>query len=113
MGLDVGRVDRSRSIHAPRAGQGINDMGQNSLTAPAIEVIIDRRVRPVDLRAIAPARTTTQHMDDAADHPAIIGPMRPALPPRKQRLDPPPLPIAQPAVPLAIDWAGDGVTRLR
>lgn len=96
MGFDVGRVDRSRSIHARRARQGIKDIGPDALTAPAIEAIVDRRVRPVDFRAITPAGPTTQHVDDTADHPAIIDPMRPAAPSRQQRLDPLPLRIAQP-----------------
>src|SRR5712671_248184 len=35
-------------------------------------------------------------MQDAADHPAVIHPMRPLAPPRQQGLKPKPLRIAQP-----------------
>jgi hypothetical protein len=80
MGLDVGGIDRGRSVDARQTRQSIKDIGPNPLTAPAIEAIVDRRVRPVDLRAITPARPTAQHVNDAANHPAIINPTRPAPP---------------------------------
>ena len=96
MGLDVGRIDRARSVHAGRSRQGVEYAGPYPLPAPAIEAIVDRRVGPVDLRAIAPARPTAQHMDDAADHPTIIDAMGSLTASGQQRLDPLPLRIAQP-----------------
>jgi hypothetical protein len=37
-----------------------------------------------------------QHVHDAADHPTVVDPVRPAATARQQRLDPRPFPIAQP-----------------
>ena len=76
MGFDVAGVHRDRSVHASRSGQGVKNARPNSLTAPAIEAVVDRRVGAIDFRAIAPARPGFQHVHDAANHATIIYPMR-------------------------------------
>jgi hypothetical protein len=79
----------------------VKDIGPDSLTDPAVEAIVNRRVRPIHFRAIAPARPTAHHVDDISDYPAIIDPMQSASPSRQQRFNPPPLRIAQPITCLA------------
>jgi hypothetical protein len=51
-----------------------------TLAAPAVEAIVDRRVRAIDRRAVPPGRARAQHMDNAADDPAIIDTVRPRRP---------------------------------
>src|SRR5258708_2728010 len=96
MRLDVGTVDRGGADDTGAAGHRGEHRQPNALAAPAIEAIVNRGVRPVLGRAVAPPRTGAQHMQDAADHPAVIHPMRPLAPPRQQGLKPKPLRIAQP-----------------
>ena len=43
-----------------------------SALGPAIEPIVDRRVRTVVGRTIAPARTALQHVNDTADNASIV-----------------------------------------
>jgi len=45
---------------------------------------------------VAPARSRTQHMDDPADHTAVIHPMRAAPTTWQQRLKPLPFRVAEP-----------------
>ena len=66
-----------RSERPGGSGQRIKDISPDPLTAPAIEAIVDRRVRPIDFRTITPARPTSQHVNNPADHAAIIDPMSP------------------------------------
>jgi hypothetical protein len=47
-------------------------------------------------RAVAPATAALKNMQDAADHPTVVGPFLAAHIGRKQRLDPLPLIVAQP-----------------
>src|SRR6185437_16563761 len=96
MDFDVSRIDGGRSVHPGGSRQRIKDIGPDPLTAPAIEAIIDRRVRSVDFRAITPARPTSEHIDDPADHTAIVDAMSPFPPPWQQRFYPPPFRIAEP-----------------
>src|ERR1700722_16155140 len=63
---------------------------------PAAKAIVDCRRRPVDGRAILPATASFQNVNDAADHPPIIGPSGSRLVLRKRRLNGSPLRLAQP-----------------
>ena len=96
MGFDVRRVDRHRADPASGAGQRIEDIRPDALSAPAVEAIIDRRVRAVVWRTISPPRTTSQHMQDATDDAPIIDPVRAAPATRHQRLNPFPFRIGKP-----------------
>ena len=80
----MGAVDRRRADDPGRAGQCLEHLKPNALPAPAVEAVIDRRVRPVFRRAIAPPRTRTQHLHDAADHTAIVHTARTSAPARQQ-----------------------------
>src|SRR5258707_15140762 len=97
MRLDMGGVDRpSPTPDAALPCQSLEDREPDTLLAPAVVAIVDRRVGSVGHRAVAPAGPGSQHMDDPADHPTIIHPMRstPAL--RQQRLDLRPTSVVQP-----------------
>ena len=74
MCLDVGRVDCSAAPDTAHAGQRLEDIEPDTLLAPAMIAIVDRRVRSIGCRAIPPSRASPQHVDDPADDPAIIHP---------------------------------------
>src|SRR3954454_6285129 len=89
-------VDRGRAKETCAAGERLEDVQPNALPAPTIEAVVDRRIGAVFRGAITPARTRTQHVNDAADHPPVIDPVRTAAATRKQRLDPLPFLVSQP-----------------
>jgi hypothetical protein len=76
--LDVGAVDGDRADDAGRAGQSLEHLKPDTLPAPTVEAVVDRRVRPVFRRAVSPAGATSQHVHDAADNAAIIHTVRTA-----------------------------------
>lgn len=78
------------------SGQGFEDVVPDPLPAPAVETVIDRRVRPVLNRAIPPSRTRLEHVHDARKHAAIIHPPRTPSSPGKVRFDPSPRVVVQP-----------------
>src|SRR6185437_341708 len=82
MSFDVRAVDRREPVNAAMPGQRLENGKPPALAAPAIEAVVDGRVRPVGHRTVAPARPGTQHMHDPADYPTIIDPMRAARRPR-------------------------------
>src|ERR1700730_1297888 len=98
--LDVRAVDCCRAVDAAVTGQRLENLKPQPLPAPAIEAVVDRRVRAIGSRTIAPPRARAQHVHDPADNAPIINPMRTASTARQQRLDPSPLRIAQPRNPL-------------
>jgi hypothetical protein len=55
---------------------------------PQYETIVDRRVRAIPRRTVAPAAAALQHMQDAADHSPVIHPVLTAHVRRKQRRNP-------------------------
>src|SRR5438067_96138 len=78
---------------------------------PAIEAIVDGRVRAVFTRTIAPSRTRLQHVNDAADDAPIVVPFRPRQSRRQMRFDTRPLSIIQPKQPLAHSLAPESTPR--
>src|SRR5258708_38443260 len=94
--LDGGAVDGGAGVDAAVAGQGLEDAMPDALTAPAVEAGIDRRVRPVLHRAIAPPRARLQHVDNTAQNPAVIHVTSALAAPGKMRLDPSPSLVVQP-----------------
>ena len=93
--FDRGAVDRTCVIR-----DGLDQRREKSLpqatSAPAVEPIIDRRMRPVDGRAVLPATAAALDMKDATDDPSIILPPRPRIDLRQQRINRRPRLIAQP-----------------
>lgn len=72
MRLDRSGVDRQGHAIISAVGQRREDSLPTSALGPAIEAIVDRRVRTIFGRAIAPARAALQHVYDAADDAPII-----------------------------------------
>ena len=87
----------------PAASELAEQVLPNAALGPSNKAIVDRRVRTVFRRAIAPAAAGLQNMDDAADHPPIILARRPTHIGWKMRRYTPPLPLAQPEQVLAHD----------
>lgn len=76
MSFNRGRVERKRDGIFAGLGQRFKDRAPSSALCPTIEAIVDRRVRPVFRRTIAPPRTRLQHLNDAADNAPIVVPIR-------------------------------------
>src|ERR1700740_465503 len=71
MRFDRGGVDgQSHAVLA--AGERLKDRLPMSALGPAIKAIVDRRVRTIVWRAIAPACAALKHVNDTADNPSII-----------------------------------------
>jgi hypothetical protein len=96
MSFDRGRVEGQYKFIFARLGQGFKYGAPSSALGPTIEAIVDRRVRAVFARAIAPSRPRLQHVNDAADDAPIVIPLRPRQPRRKMGSDTRPLPVTQP-----------------
>ena len=96
MSLDRGGVERQGDGFLAQFRQGLEDRTPSSPLGPAIEAIVDRGVRAVFIRAIAPTRPRLQHMNDAADDAPIVLALRPRQSCRQVRLDARPLPSVQP-----------------
>ena len=84
------------SVRSATRGKFPEQVFPDAAPSPTHKAIIDRRRRTVLGRAIAPATAAFQHMDDAADHTAIVRPRDAPDIRRQVRLNPLPLLIAQP-----------------
>ena len=94
--LDMRAVDQHFGGRATRRRQRLEHLAPDALGRPADIAVVERLGRAVDRRRILPPATRLQHVDDAADHPPVIDPQHPARLVRQQRLQPRPLPVAQP-----------------
>ena len=113
MSFDRGRVERQRDGIFAELGQRFKDCAPSSALGPAIEAIVDGRVRAVFTRTIAPSRTRLQHVNDAADYAPIVVPLRPRQSSRQMRFDTRPLPIIQPEQTLTHSLAPESTRRLQ
>ncbi|MHC2584537.1 hypothetical protein ACVI1J_003280 [Bradyrhizobium diazoefficiens] len=82
-----GRVERQYDAVFARLGQRFEDCAPSSSLGPAIEAIVDRRVRAVFTWTITPSCTRLQHVNDAADDASVVVPIRPRQSPRQMRFD--------------------------
>ena len=94
MRLEVGGVDHQPVGLAALGRQLGEDPVEHAEAAPANEPVIDRLVRPVAGRCIAPAQPVPDHENDPTHDPPIIDP-RNAVRQGKIRLDPAHLRLAQ------------------
>ena len=78
------------------SGQLVEVRFPDTLFAPTVEAIVDRRVWPIFWRTVAPACAGPQHVQNPTDHAAIIDPMGAATTARQQRFNASPLLIAKP-----------------
>src|SRR5262245_9027397 len=99
--FDVGTIDGRWSYDPGLAGQSLEYLEPETLSAPAVEAVVNRRVGAVFRRTIPPARARPQHVYDPADHPPVVHPMRTTPSTRQQRFKALPLRLAQPVKLLA------------
>src|SRR6185437_13335743 len=111
MRLDRGGVDgQSHAIFAV-TGERFKDRLPMSALGPAIEPIVDRRVRTIVGRAIAPACAALEHVNDTADDASIVLARRSGLVRWQMRFYPSPLLVVEPeqsfahrSPPCRINW---------
>lgn len=96
MRLNRGGVDRQSQAVPAAAGERFKDCLPMSALGPAIETIIDRRVRTIVGRTIAPACTALKHMNDTADNASIVIARRAGLVRWQMRLYLSPLLVVEP-----------------
>jgi len=101
MRFDVRTIDGDWSDDPGLAGQSLEYLEPEALSAPAVEAVVNRRVGTVFRRTIPPASSRPQHVYDPADHPAIVHPMCATPSARQQRLKALPFHLAQPVKLLA------------
>lgn len=94
--LDIGAVDGRASCDRTGRRKRFEHTSPETLAGPAVETVIDRRVRTILFRTINPAASCLQHMDDPGNHPPIIDPSRTGLVLRHERFNRCPLLIGQP-----------------
>jgi hypothetical protein len=87
MSFKMRRVDHQPLRLARVASQFGKSLVEHAKAAPAHKSVIDRLVRTVLARSIAPAQTVPDDMDDPADHPSVIHSRNPVRQ-RKILLDP-------------------------
>lgn len=113
MSFDRGRVERQRDGIFAGLGQRFKDCAPSPALGPAVEAIVDGRVRAVFTRAVAPSRTRLQHVNDPANDAPVVVPIRPRQSRRQMRLDTCPLPVIQPKQTRAHSLAPESKTRGR
>ncbi len=101
MRFDRGRVDGQSHAVLAAAGERFKDRLPMSALGPAIKAIVDRRVRTIVGRTIAPACAALKHMNDTADNASIVIARRASLFRWQMRLNLSPLLVVQPEQPLA------------
>jgi hypothetical protein len=93
--IEVESIDKV-TPSLPQRASAFKDCLPMSALGPAIETIIDRRVRTIIGRAIAPACTALKHMNDTADNASIIIARRAGLVRWQMRLYLSPLLVVEP-----------------
>ena len=96
MSFDRRRVERQHDGIFAWLGQRLKDCAPSSALGPAVEAIVDGRVRAVFARTIAPSCTRLQHVNNAADDAPVVVPIRPRQSRRQMWFDTRPLPVIQP-----------------
>jgi outer membrane usher protein FimD/PapC len=99
--FDRGRVERQRDGIFPGLGQRFKDCTPSPALGPAVEAIVDGRIRAVLTRTVAPSRTGLQHVNDPADDAAVVVSRRSPQPRWQMTLNTRPLSIIQPKQPRA------------
>ena len=96
MRFDRGGVDGQRHAILAAAGKRFKDRLPMPALGPAIKAIVDRRVRTIVGRTIAPACAALKHVKDTADDASIVIARRPRLVRWKMRLYLSPLLVVEP-----------------
>jgi hypothetical protein len=72
MGSHSGAVDHAQGRRVLKGGQRGQDPLPDAALAPAIEAIVDRRVRPIDGRQRSPSAPFAKAIENAADDPLVV-----------------------------------------
>ena len=96
MRLDRGGVDGQSHAILAAAGERFKDRLPMSALGPAIETIVDRRVRTIVGWAIAPACAALKHVNDTADDASVVFARRAGLLRWQMRLYLSPMLIVEP-----------------
>jgi hypothetical protein len=105
--LDVHGVDHLRLARPAAIRKLAEQPLPHAASRPSHKAVVNRRWRTVFRRAIAPPAAALQHMQNAADHPAIIDAIFPAHVRGQKRLDPLPLLVVQPEQVASHDLCSD------
>lgn len=101
MRLDRSGVDGQSHAILAAAGERFKDRLPMSALGPAIKAVVNRRVRTIVGRTIAPACAALKHVNDTADNASIVIARRASLVRWQMRLNLSPLLVVQPEQPLA------------
>ena len=96
MRFDRSGVDGQSHAVLAAAGERFKDRLPMSALSPPIETIVDRRIRTIVGRAIAPACAALKHVNDTADNASIVIARRARLVRWQMRLDLSPLLVVEP-----------------
>ena len=96
LGFDIGGVDGDVAGGLAGVRQRLEHPGPEPLARPAVEAIVDGRVRAIFRRTIQPAAADLQDVENAGDDATIILAVRAGLVPGHEGLDHRPLCIAKP-----------------
>ena len=78
-----------------RFHDGVHQTVPNAGLPPAVEAVVDRRVRPIAFGQIAPGTARAQDIEHAVDDLAVVLRFRPPAIHGQQRLDDAPLEVRQ------------------
>ena len=96
MRFHVRTIEQDLRWRATRSSERRKSVLPNALRPPAHKPIVERLMGPVVRRRILPSTPGLQHLDDAADHPAIINPSNAASVRWRERRKPFKLLVGQP-----------------
>ena len=74
------RVERQHDAIFAGLGQRFEDCAPSPVLDPAVEAIVDGRVRAVFTQAVASSGTRLQHVNDPAANAPVVVPIRPVSP---------------------------------
>lgn len=78
MRLQMRAVDHQPFQQSGRRRELGEDVGEHAEAAPADKPVVERLVRAIAAWRIFPLQTMADHVDDPADHPAVVHPGKPA-----------------------------------
>jgi len=96
MSLDRRRIDQHLGRRPTGGGQGVEDIQPHPFGGPPDKAVVERLARTVDGRRVSPAAAGLQHMNNAADDPAVIDTGHSARIARQVRCQPRKLFLIQP-----------------
>ena len=89
-----GRVDHLH-FAAMSHNDGVHQLVPDARFQPAVEAVVNRRVRPISFRQINPGRAGPKMMKNAVQNPTVINPRNASRLVRLKWLDCPPLILGQ------------------